>query len=65
MANERLKSTARSRGVYLWELAGAFGVTDSWFSRMLRKEFTPEEERRAMDYIDQIAEEKKSKVSAS
>ena len=55
-ANEGIRQYARKRKVFLWEVAKAFGVTDSHFSRRLRSEFTPEETEQAMRYIDEIAE---------
>lgn len=53
--NEIIKQYAASKKVFLWEVAAKFGVSDSHFSRRLRKEFTPEEKARALKYIDEIA----------
>ena len=57
--NVQVRRYAKQKGVYLWEVAKAFGVTDSHFSRRLRSEFTQEEKERAMRYIDRIAAETK------
>lgn len=58
MKNVRIRAAASASGVYLWELAAKYGVTDSAFSRKLRKEFSPEEEEQALNYIRDIAMEK-------
>lgn len=54
-ANEDIRQYAKKKRVYLWELAAAFGVADSNFSKMLRKEFTDDQKKLAMQYIDEIA----------
>lgn len=41
--NEALKKTAAQHGVKLWQIADALGVTDSTFSRKLRKELSTEQ----------------------
>lgn len=55
MANERIKETAKKKGVRLWEVADRFGMVDSVFSRKLRKELSPEQRKQALQYIDEIA----------
>lgn len=58
MANQKIKDHAKKRNVFLWELAKKYGVTDSNFSRRLRCEFSPEEQKKALQYIDEIAAER-------
>lgn len=58
--NEDIRECAEKNGVKLWEIADAFGITDSHFSRKMRYEFTPEENKRAMQAIKQIAAKKKA-----
>lgn len=58
MANEIIKCHAKERQVYLWELAAKYGITDTHFSRRLRFEFPPEEQKKALQYIDEIAAER-------
>ena len=53
--NEKIRKMARIKDVRLWELAEKMGITDSSLSRKLRKEFSPEEEEQALEYIDEIA----------
>ena len=61
-SNSIIKQYAKQRGVYLWELAQRFGITDTHFSRKLRKEFSLEDRALAMRYIDEIAQEKKEEA---
>lgn len=56
MTNEAIRKRARERGVFLWELAARVGVTDSTFSRKLRKEFSYEETAEILNLIDLIAD---------
>lgn len=58
MRNEEIRRHAKAKGVFLWELAARFGVTDSTFSRKLRKKFTDEETAEMVKLIDLIAAEK-------
>ena len=57
-ANQEIRERARIKDVRLWELADKMGITDSYLSRRLRVEFTPEEQEQAMRYIDEIAAER-------
>lgn len=59
MANEDLKLYAAAKGVKLWQVAERFGLLDSNFSRLLRKEFTAEQAAKFKNYVDNIAEIKK------
>lgn len=57
IANQSIRDRARVKDVKLWEVASKFGITDSSFSRKLRIEFSPEDRKRALSYIDEIAAE--------
>lgn len=57
MANQNLKFYAQGKGVRLWQIADKFGVSESYFSRKLRKEFTEEEAEKFKRFVDEIAEE--------
>lgn len=54
--NEVIRVTAKNRGVKLWEIAEVIGITDSNFSRKLRRELPENEKSRIMDIIGEIAE---------
>ncbi len=38
--NEEIRAAARQKGVYLYEIADALGVSEPTFNRWLRKEMT-------------------------
>ncbi|MBE6011330.1 MAG: hypothetical protein E7234_02085 [Lachnospiraceae bacterium] len=46
MANEKLKKEIKESGLYIWQVAEAYGCTDGNFSRKLRKEFSEDEEHK-------------------
>ena len=41
----------------LWQIADKLGITDSYFSRKLRKEFTNEEKEKIRAIIAELAKE--------
>lgn len=59
MANEAIKTAAKSAGVKLWEIADYVGVVDSTFSRQLRREFPEDKKQRIMEAIRAIADQKR------
>lgn len=54
--NKELKSYAKAKGVYLYELAEGLEMTDSTLFRHLRHEFSGEKLAKAKAVIDRIAE---------
>ena len=56
MANCEIKERAKKKGVYLWQVADALGMTDSYFSRKLRKELPEDEKNNILDIIDSLKE---------
>lgn len=56
MNNEKIRRHAKERGVFLWELAARAGITDSTFSRKLRRQFSEEETAEMLNLIDEIAD---------
>lgn len=57
MENETIRQAARKNGVKLWQVAERWGCNDGNFSRKLRRQFSPEDERRALEIITEIARE--------
>lgn len=55
MYNEDIKRYAKTKKVKLWEVANEIGVTDSTFSRKLRKEFTNEKKQEIYCIIDRLS----------
>lgn len=57
MRNAEIRNAAKTAGVFLWEIAERFGVSDCNFSRKLRKELPKEEKEKIMGIIEQLAKE--------
>lgn len=58
MKNMRIRKAANSSGVKLWEIAEVLGITDSNFSRKLRRELPEEEQAQIIGIIQEIAAER-------
>lgn len=54
--NVLVRETAAKRGVKLWQIADALGITDATFSRRIRKEFSDAEREKIIGLIEKIAE---------
>ena len=59
MKNLRIRESAKNNNVPLWKIANALGITDSWFSKKLRFEFSEDETKKILDIIDELAKENK------
>ena len=55
-ANIAVRTHALERGVYLWEVARAMGISEYKLSRMLRDPLPEATQERIIDVIDTIAE---------
>ena len=51
MKNLQIRVQATEAGVRLWEIAEEMGITDSSFSRKLRRELDPETKQRILHII--------------
>ena len=58
MNNLIIRQAAKEEGVHLWQIAERVGITDSNFSRKLRRELPKEERERILRLIDEIAAER-------
>lgn len=58
MANEPIKATAKQAGVFLWEIAEQLQISDSSFSRKLRRELSDGERERVLSAIESIKSKK-------
>lgn len=54
MMNVEIRREAAGAGVKLWQIADKLGITDSYFSRKLRKEFTNEEKEKIRAIIAEL-----------
>lgn len=57
MANLEIRMEAKRHGVFLWQVAARCGMNDGNFSRKLRKELPPEEKKKILGIIAQLAGE--------
>lgn len=62
VCNTDIREAAIRSGIKLWQIADRLGVTDSTFSRKLRKELDPESKKRIMAIVSDIAGENDQKV---
>lgn len=58
VANQQIREAAKNAGVKLWEIAAKVGVTDSNFSRKIRRELSQAETARILAIISDLAAEK-------
>lgn len=58
MENMEIRREAARNGLKLWEVAEACGVTDSTFSRKLRRELPSEQRDHILNMIRKLAEHK-------
>ena len=60
--NKDIKTTAKTKGIKLWEIADKLGIADTTMSRWLRKELPQDKKQKIFNIIDQIAAEKENAV---
>lgn len=56
MKNLDIRLAATSAGVRLWRIAEALGITDSSFSRKLRKELSDSQKQEILGIIERLKE---------
>lgn len=59
MSGAEIKEEIQKAGLKLWQVAYAYGVTDSHFSRLLRKDFTDEQTEKILSIINELKGEEK------
>ncbi len=57
MCNQDIRRSATENRVKLWQIAAALGITDSTFSRKLRKELQKEEKSKIFSIIENLRKE--------
>lgn len=62
MENMEIRREAARNGLKLWEVAEACGVTDSTFSRKLRRELPSEQRDHVLRVIANLAERKEAQA---
>lgn len=56
-ANQKIRRTAAGAGVKLWQIANRLGITDGYFSRLLRKELPADKQAEIMQIIAELEQE--------
>ncbi len=59
MKNLEIRNEAKAHGVKLWEVAEVLGITDSAFSRKLRRELPGDQRKHVLLAIEQAAKMKR------
>lgn len=62
MKNVEIRSAYMQIGIKQWQLAEGLGLSETHFSRKLRKELPQEEKQRILEAIDRLAQEKREVV---
>ena len=57
MKNKEIREAIASAKIRYWQVAEAYGCTDSSFSRKLRKELPQEEKEKIFSIIEKLAQE--------
>lgn len=55
--NQSIRRTVAGAGVKLWQIADRLGITDSYFSRLLRKELPEDKQAEVMQIIAELEQE--------
>lgn len=55
MENIEIRSSAKNKGVKLWQIAEVLHIQDSAFSRKLRHELSKDEKEKILAIIDDLA----------
>ena len=56
-SSQYIRDTAKAGGVKLWQIATRLGITDSYFSRLLRKELPEDKQAQIMEIIVELSRE--------
>ena len=57
MQNIEIRQKAANNNVHLWQIADKIGISGSYFSVRLRKEFKTEEKEKILSIIEDLAKE--------
>mgnify|MGYP000945213226 CR=1 FL=1 len=56
-ANREIREQAKRKGVFLWQIAEKYPLSDANFSKLLRRELSPEKKARVLSIIEELAAE--------
>lgn len=55
MYNQEIRSQAKENNIPLWKIADGLGITDSTFSKWLRKELPQEKKIKVLEIISNLS----------
>lgn len=56
-ANNDIRLLAAGKGVRLWQIAKALGVSETWFIRIMREELPEQKREQIIKIINDLAQE--------
>ena len=62
MSNKDIRAAAKEAGVFLWQIAAMYGISDGNFSRKLRRELSMDEKKRILGIIEALAQERRGAI---
>lgn len=57
-ANDDIRAQVKAAGLYLWQIADRYGVSDGHFHKLMRREFSPENKQVINNIIAQLVAER-------
>lgn len=54
MSGAEIKKAIKAAGLKIWQVADAYGVADTTFSKYLRKDFTYENAEKVLNIIEKL-----------
>ncbi|MBC7342775.1 MAG: hypothetical protein H5U02_10100 [Clostridia bacterium] len=54
--NNDIREAVKEAGLFLWQIADALGITDAYFSKLLRKELPQEKKATIFQIIKELKE---------
>lgn len=54
MSGAEIKKTILAAGLKIWQVAKAYGVADTTFSKYLRRDFTADETEKVLNIISEL-----------
>lgn len=60
MSNKNIREYAKEKGVYLWQIANAMGISEPTMTRRMRSELSEQEQANIMSIIQKLSEQKET-----
>lgn len=58
MSNKNIREYAKEKGVYLWQIANAMGISEPTMTRRMRSELSEQEQANIMSIIQKLSAQK-------